>query len=141
MRRREFISLIGARPSHGRWSLAERPPFIVGTIGSAPHWRHFREAMRDLGYREGQNVNSHGVFPCQDFHFVHKNEPPCVELGLLDPQRISVKFRAQASLRSSDQEPRVLAAMTLILTTVSLHHSFSMVPEFSVLLCCDAAQL
>jgi hypothetical protein len=31
--------------------------------------------------------------------------------------------------------------MTLILTTVSLHHSFSMVPEFSVLLCCDAAQL
>jgi putative ABC transport system substrate-binding protein len=25
-------------------------------IGNAPYWRYFREAMRDLGYTEGQNV-------------------------------------------------------------------------------------
>ena len=35
---------------------AERPPFVVGMIGNAPYWPNFREAMRDLGYREGQNV-------------------------------------------------------------------------------------
>ena len=33
-----------------------RPPFVVGLIGNGPYWPHFREAMRDLGYREGQNV-------------------------------------------------------------------------------------
>jgi putative ABC transport system substrate-binding protein len=25
-------------------------------IGNAPYWRYFREAMRDLGYTDGQNV-------------------------------------------------------------------------------------
>ena len=57
MRRREFISLIGSTAV--AWPLAaraERPPFLVGMIGYAPYWLHFREAMRDLGYREGQNV-------------------------------------------------------------------------------------
>ena len=57
MRRRDFITLVSVTAAG--WPLvarAERPPFLVGTIGSAPHWRHFREAMRDLGYREGQNV-------------------------------------------------------------------------------------
>jgi putative ABC transport system substrate-binding protein len=57
MRRRDFITLVGVTAAG--WPLvarAERPPFLVGTIGNAPYWRHFREAMRDLGYREGQNV-------------------------------------------------------------------------------------
>src|SRR5262245_14669386 len=57
MRRREFITLVGVTAAG--WPLvarAERPPFLVGTIGNAPYWRHFREAMRDLGYREGQNL-------------------------------------------------------------------------------------
>ena len=57
MRRRDFITLVSVTAAG--WPLvarAERPPFLVGTIGSAPHWRHFREAMRDLGDREGQNV-------------------------------------------------------------------------------------
>jgi hypothetical protein len=26
------------------------------------------------------------------WHFVHENEPPSVELGLLNPQRVSAKF-------------------------------------------------
>ena len=57
MRRRDFITLVGVTAAG--WPLAaraERAPFLVGTIGSAPYWAHFREAMRDLGYREGQNV-------------------------------------------------------------------------------------
>jgi putative tryptophan/tyrosine transport system substrate-binding protein len=57
MRRREFITLLSSVAVG--WPLAaraERPPFLVGMIGNSPYWLHFREAMRDLGYSEGQNV-------------------------------------------------------------------------------------
>src|SRR6516165_5928089 len=57
MRRRDFITLLGGLAVG--WPLAARagrPPFVVGMIGNGPYWPHFREAMRDLGYREGQNV-------------------------------------------------------------------------------------
>jgi putative tryptophan/tyrosine transport system substrate-binding protein len=57
VRRRDFITLVGVTAAG--WPLAvraERPPFIVGMIGAAPYWPYFREAMRDLGYSEGQNV-------------------------------------------------------------------------------------
>jgi len=57
VRRRDFITLVGVTAAG--WPLvarAERPPFLVGMIGNAPDWTHFREAMRDLGYSEGQNV-------------------------------------------------------------------------------------
>jgi len=57
MKRREFITLLSGvavgRPLAAR---AERPAFVVGMIGNGPYWPNFREAMRDLGYREGQNV-------------------------------------------------------------------------------------
>ena len=57
MRRREFITLLSGVavgwPFAGR---AERSPFLVGMIGNSADWHHFRDAMRDLGYREGQNV-------------------------------------------------------------------------------------
>jgi putative tryptophan/tyrosine transport system substrate-binding protein len=57
MRRRDFIKAIAASavvsPAAAR---PERPPFLVGMIGNAPYWPNFREAMRDLGCREGQNV-------------------------------------------------------------------------------------
>ena len=56
MRRREFIILIGGAVTWPLAARAERPPFLVGMIGNAPYWPNFREAMRDLGYREGQNV-------------------------------------------------------------------------------------
>jgi putative tryptophan/tyrosine transport system substrate-binding protein len=57
VRRRDFISLIGGTAV--AWPLAaraERSPYLVGMIGNAPYWPLFREAMRDLGYSEGQNV-------------------------------------------------------------------------------------
>ena len=57
MKRREFITLLSGvavgRPLAAR---AERPAFVVCMIGNGPYWPNFREAMRDLGYREGQNV-------------------------------------------------------------------------------------
>ena len=57
MRRREFITLFsGVAVGWPLAARAERAPFLVGMIGNNAHWPHFREAMRDLGYREGQNV-------------------------------------------------------------------------------------
>jgi putative ABC transport system substrate-binding protein len=56
MRRREFITLLSVAVGWPLAARAERAPFLVGTIGNAPYWLHFRQAMRDLGYREGQNV-------------------------------------------------------------------------------------
>src|SRR3974390_2103658 len=56
MRRRDFVIALSSATVWPLAARAERPPFLVGTIGSAPYWAHFREAMRDLGYREGQNV-------------------------------------------------------------------------------------
>ena len=55
MRRRDFITLLGGLAVG--WPLAaraERPPFVVGMIGNSADWHYFREAMRDLGYTEGQ---------------------------------------------------------------------------------------
>ena len=57
MRRREFITLLSSVAVG--WPLAARaarPPFVVGMIGNSADWHYFREAMRDLGYTEGQNV-------------------------------------------------------------------------------------
>jgi putative tryptophan/tyrosine transport system substrate-binding protein len=56
VRRRDFITLVGVAAGWPLAARAERPPFIVGIIGNAPWWPYFREAMRDLGYREGQNL-------------------------------------------------------------------------------------
>jgi len=57
MRRRDFIKVVAC--SAITWPLAaraDRPPFLVGMIGNSADWHLFREAMRDLGYSEGQNV-------------------------------------------------------------------------------------
>jgi putative tryptophan/tyrosine transport system substrate-binding protein len=57
MRRRDFVKgIVGSTVFRPLAARAERPPFVVGMIGNAPYWPHFREAMRDLGYSEGQNV-------------------------------------------------------------------------------------
>ncbi len=62
MRRREFIVLLG---STAAWPLTagaqqRKTPtigvLVVGSPGSEQFWRLFREAMRELGYVEGQNV-------------------------------------------------------------------------------------
>jgi putative ABC transport system substrate-binding protein len=53
VKRHEFISLLTIAAVWPLGARAERPPFIVGMIGNAPYWPQFREAMRDLGYREG----------------------------------------------------------------------------------------
>jgi putative ABC transport system substrate-binding protein len=37
-------------------ALAQQPQFVIGIIGDAPIWSHFRDGMHDLGYIEGQNI-------------------------------------------------------------------------------------
>jgi putative tryptophan/tyrosine transport system substrate-binding protein len=56
MRRRDFVIALSSAAAWPLAARAERAPFLVGTIGNAPYWLHFRQAMRDLGYREGQNI-------------------------------------------------------------------------------------
>src|SRR5215472_9444891 len=56
MRRRDLVIALSSAAVWPLAARADRPPFLVGTIGNAPYWLHFRQAMRDLGYREGQNV-------------------------------------------------------------------------------------
>ena len=58
MNRREFITLVGGAAA---WSLAGRaqqPANIarIGIIDNAAMWDPFRQALRDLGYVEGQNI-------------------------------------------------------------------------------------
>jgi hypothetical protein len=59
VRRREFIALLGGAAATWPLSLraqqAARIPRI-GIIDDAPMWHAFRQALRGLGYVEGQNV-------------------------------------------------------------------------------------
>jgi putative ABC transport system substrate-binding protein len=63
MRRRDLLALLGGAAAF--WPLAgaaQQPKMptigvlVVGSPGSERFWRLFREALRDLGYVEGQNV-------------------------------------------------------------------------------------
>jgi putative ABC transport system substrate-binding protein len=58
VRRREFIALLGsaaALPLAARAQHAAKIP-RVGIIDDGPMWRSFRQALRELGYVEGQNM-------------------------------------------------------------------------------------
>ena len=59
MKRRQFITLLGgataAWPVAARAQQAAKIPRI-GIIDDAPIWDHFRQALRGLGYIEGQNI-------------------------------------------------------------------------------------
>jgi putative tryptophan/tyrosine transport system substrate-binding protein len=58
VRRREFIALLGsaaALPLAARAQHAAKVPRI-GIIDDAPMWRSFRQALRELGYVEGQTI-------------------------------------------------------------------------------------
>ena len=59
MRRREFVTLLGGGAV--AWPLAARaqqPAKVprIGIIDDAPIWDYFRQALRDLGYVDGQNI-------------------------------------------------------------------------------------
>src|SRR5215831_15387159 len=60
LRRREFITLLGgaaaAWPLAARGQQSARVPRI-GIVDDAPMWHSFRQALRELGYVEGQSVN------------------------------------------------------------------------------------
>src|SRR5205823_4155803 len=60
MRRRAFIMLLGG--SAATWPLAARAQQAakiprIGIIDDAPMWHSFRQALRELGYVEGQSIN------------------------------------------------------------------------------------
>jgi putative tryptophan/tyrosine transport system substrate-binding protein len=60
MRRREFIALLSSGVAG--WPLASRaqqPARVprIGIVDDAPMWHSFRQALRELGYIEGQSVN------------------------------------------------------------------------------------
>jgi hypothetical protein len=55
MKRRDYISLIGAR-----WPLAacaqQRPIPRIGVIAQSPIWDHFRRGLNELGYLDGRDI-------------------------------------------------------------------------------------
>jgi putative tryptophan/tyrosine transport system substrate-binding protein len=58
LKRRDFISLIGyaaARPLAAHAEHLVRVPRI-GIVDDAPMWHSFRQALRELGYVEGQTL-------------------------------------------------------------------------------------
>jgi putative tryptophan/tyrosine transport system substrate-binding protein len=61
IRRREFITLLGGAVAAG-WPVAahaQQPARVprIGIIDDAPMWHSFRQALREFGYVEGQNIN------------------------------------------------------------------------------------
>jgi ABC-type uncharacterized transport system substrate-binding protein len=62
MKRREFITLIGAAVGWSHAARGQQPKaptvgvLVVGSPGSEQFWRLFRNGMRELGYIEGQNI-------------------------------------------------------------------------------------
>ena len=59
MRRRDFMALLGSAAA--TWPLAAhaQPPAKIARIGildDAPMWQAFRQALRELGYVDGQNI-------------------------------------------------------------------------------------
>jgi putative tryptophan/tyrosine transport system substrate-binding protein len=59
LKRREFITLLGGAAA---WPLAARAQQgakmpRIGIVDDAPMWQTFREALRELGYVEGETVN------------------------------------------------------------------------------------
>jgi ABC-type uncharacterized transport system substrate-binding protein len=59
MKRREFITLLGGTAA---WPLAARAQQgakmpRIGIVDDAPMWQTFRQALRELGYIEGETVN------------------------------------------------------------------------------------
>ena len=61
IKRRDFIALVGSGlllTAEARRARAQQPAKIprIGIIDDAPMWQTFRQALRELGYVEGQNI-------------------------------------------------------------------------------------
>src|SRR5262245_16692869 len=59
MRRREFITLLGGAAAWPLGARAQQPAKIprIGIIDDAPMWQSFRQALREMGYIEGQTID------------------------------------------------------------------------------------
>src|SRR5262249_34792500 len=59
VKRREFITLVGAAAIAWPFVARAQPPAKIpriGIIDDSPMWNAFRHGLRDLGYLEGQNI-------------------------------------------------------------------------------------
>jgi putative ABC transport system substrate-binding protein len=59
MKRRDFITLVGAAAIAWPFVARAQPPAKIpriGIIDDSPMWNAFRHGLRDLGYLEGQNI-------------------------------------------------------------------------------------
>src|ERR1700747_679687 len=80
LKRREFISLLGATAAWSLAARAQRPTTILtgGTVvgagnrRSSPQWAAFERRMGDLGYQEGMNFS---------FDFMQAASPGEYEVG------------------------------------------------------------
>src|SRR5262249_32644890 len=59
MKRREFITLVGIAAAWPFDARAQQPVRVprIGIVDDAPMWHSFRQALREFGYVEGQNIN------------------------------------------------------------------------------------
>jgi putative ABC transport system substrate-binding protein len=59
MKRREFITLVGVVAAWAFDARAQQPARVprIGIVDDAPMWHSFRQALREFGYVEGQNIN------------------------------------------------------------------------------------
>src|SRR6516165_10873144 len=57
--RRQFISLLSGAAAWPLAARAQQPAHVprIGIVDDAPMWQTFRQALRELGYVEGQTVN------------------------------------------------------------------------------------
>src|SRR5262249_49127574 len=58
-KRRELITLLGGAAAWPLAARAQQPARVprIGIVDDAPMWQSFRQALRELGYVEGQSVN------------------------------------------------------------------------------------
>src|SRR5262249_29826221 len=58
-KRRELITLLGGAAAWPLAARAQQPARVprIGIVDDAPVWESFRQALRELGYVEGQSVN------------------------------------------------------------------------------------
>src|SRR5436190_23005082 len=59
MNRREFITILGMAAAWPLAARAQQPARVprIGIIDDAPMWHSFRQALRELGYVEGQRID------------------------------------------------------------------------------------
>jgi len=113
MQRREVIALLGGAVIV--WPLAARSQqqsavARIGIIDNAPIWDHFRQALRDLGYIEGDNIAY--VYRQAD------GNPDRLALAAADLARLPVNVIATFGTPSTLAAKRATATIPIVMVSV-----------------------